>query len=69
MQKQLKGIAYVSVWVIIWGTLGSLIDFPLLENSVYEPGTIWQYITFSLAAMISIIIAIILYPRIFKSDS
>ena len=69
MQKQLKGIGYVSIWVMIWGTLGSLIDFPLLENSVYEPGSIGQYITFSLTAITSIIIAIIFYPRIFKSDS
>ena len=69
MQNKLKGIAYVSVWVIIWGTLGSLIDFPLLQNEVYEASSIGQYITFSLTAIISIVISIILYPRIFKTDS
>jgi len=68
MQKQLKGVAYVSVWVLIWGTLGSLIDFPLLQNSIYEAGSIGQYITFSLTAMFSIFIAVIVYPRIFESD-
>ena len=27
----IKAILYVSLWVIIWGTLGSLIDYPLYK--------------------------------------
>jgi hypothetical protein len=30
MDRTLKGVAYVSVWVVIWGTVASLIDAVLL---------------------------------------
>ena len=32
----IKAILYISVWVIIWGTLGSLIDYPLYKNKIIE---------------------------------
>ena len=32
----IKSILYVSVWVIVWGTLGSLIDYPLYKNKIIE---------------------------------
>ena len=69
MKKQFLGIVYVSVWVLIWGTIGSLIDFPLLQSSVYEAGALGQYATFSLTAFITIILAVIIYPKIFNSES
>ena len=28
----IKVFLYISVWVIIWGTLGSFIDYPLYKN-------------------------------------
>ena len=42
---------------MIWGSVASLIDYPLLKNSIYEEGDIGQYITFSLTAIISILSA------------
>tara|TARA_B100000073_G_C23712155_1_gene564607 strand:+ start:1215 stop:1418 length:204 start_codon:yes stop_codon:yes gene_type:complete len=53
--KNIKIILYISLWVIIWGTVASLIDYPLLKQGVYSEGAIGQYLTFSLTAVISII--------------
>ena len=36
----IKAILYISVWVIIWGTLGSFIDYPLYKNKIYLEGSI-----------------------------
>ena len=44
-KKTLIGVSYVSAWVIIWGTIGSLIDFYFLQNT-YLPGSIGQIATF-----------------------
>ena len=51
-KKPLKIFLYISIWVMIWGSVASLIDYPLLKNSIYEEGDIGQYITFSLTAII-----------------
>jgi len=32
----IKVFLYISVWVIIWGTIGSLVDFPLYKNKIYS---------------------------------
>ena len=50
----IKAILYISVWVIIWGTLGSFIDYPLYKNKIYLEGSIFQYLTFTITALISI---------------
>jgi len=55
--NRFKAILYVSVWVIIWGSIASLIDLPFLKNGVYSEGDLGQYITFSITAMITIIFA------------
>ena len=60
----IKVFLYISVWVIIWGTLGSLIDYPLYKNKIYLEGSIYQYLTFTLTAIISIICAKFLYKQI-----
>ena len=39
----IKVFLYISVWVIIWGTIGSLVDFPLYKNKIYLEGSIYQY--------------------------
>ena len=57
------GVSYVSAWVIIWGTIGSLIDFYFLQNT-YIAGSIGQYSTFIITAFISSIIAIYMFPTI-----
>ena len=46
MNQTLRGITYVSVWVVIWGTVASLMDWMLLTGEVYETGTSGQAITF-----------------------
>jgi len=59
----IKAILYVSAWVIIWGTLGSLIDYPLYKNKIYLEGSIYQYLTFTITAIISIIGAKFFYKK------
>ena len=63
-KKDWFGIAYVSIWVIIWGTIGSLIDLPLLNAEIYIAGSIGQVATFFVTALISIAVSIFLYPKI-----
>ena len=60
----IKAILYISVWVIIWGTLGSFIDYPLYKNKIYLEGSIYQYLTFTVTAFISIISAKLFYKKI-----
>ena len=62
-KKTLLGVSYVSSWVIIWGTIGSLIDFYFLQNT-YLPGSLGQFSTFIITAFLSSIIAIYLFPTI-----
>tara|TARA_B100000902_G_scaffold189873_1_gene181592 strand:- start:324 stop:536 length:213 start_codon:yes stop_codon:yes gene_type:complete len=62
-KKILVGVSYVSAWIIIWGTIGSLIDFYFLQNT-YLPGSIGQFSTFIITAFISSIIAIYIFPKI-----
>ena len=59
-----KIFLYISIWVIIWGTLGSIIDYPLYKNNIYQEGSIYQYLTFTFAATISIVSAKYLYKKI-----
>ena len=60
----IKTILYISVWVIIWGTIGSLVDFPLYKNKIYSEGSIYQYLTFTVTAIISILSAKFFYKKI-----
>ena len=62
-KKTLIGVSYVSAWVIIWGTIGSLIDFYFLQNT-YLPGSSGQFATFIITAFLSSIIAIYIFPTI-----
>jgi len=64
-KKTLVGVSYVSAWIIIWGTIGSLIDFYFLQNT-YLPGSLGQFSTFIITALISSIIAIYMFPKINK---
>ena len=61
----LVGISYVSAWIIIWGTIGSLIDFYFLQNT-YLPGSLGQYLTFIITGITSSIVAIYTFPSINK---
>ena len=64
-KKTLLGVSYVSAWVIIWGTIGSLIDFYFLQNT-YLPGSIGQFSTFIITAFLSSVAAIYMFPTINK---
>ena len=59
-----KIFLYISAWVIIWGSIASLIDLPFLKNGIYSEGDLGQYLTFSLTAMISIICAKNIFSKI-----
>ena len=61
--NSLKVILYISVWVIIWESFGSLIDYPLYKNKIYLEGSIYQYLTFTITAIISIISAKFFYKK------
>ena len=61
--KPIRTILYISVWVIIWGTLGSFIDYPLYKNKIYLEGSLYQYLTFAITAVISIISAQFSYKK------
>ena len=61
--KPIKIILYISFWVIIWGTFGSLIDYPLYKNKIYLEGSLYQYLTFAITAIISIISAKFFYKK------
>ena len=64
-KNTLVGISYVSAWIIIWGTVGSLIDFYFLQNT-YLPGSSGQFLTFIITAIISSITAVFIFPIINK---
>tara|TARA_Y100000589_G_scaffold325125_1_gene362489 strand:- start:200 stop:409 length:210 start_codon:yes stop_codon:yes gene_type:complete len=62
--NKIKIILYISVWVIIWGSIASLIDLPFLKNGIYSEGDLGQYFTFSITAMITIIYAKNIFNKI-----
>ncbi len=62
-KKTLVGISYVSAWVIFWGTVASFIDFYFLQ-STYLPGSLGQFSTFIITALISSITATYLFPTV-----
>tara|TARA_Y100001968_G_scaffold301465_1_gene313756 strand:- start:1710 stop:1925 length:216 start_codon:yes stop_codon:yes gene_type:complete len=64
-KKSLVGISYVSAWIIIWGTIASLIDFYFLQNT-YSPGSIGQFLTFIITGVFSSITAIFIFPIVNK---
>jgi hypothetical protein len=66
MNQTLKGVMYVSVWVVLWGTAASLADFVLLERSIYPTGSIGQGITFLTWGMASAALAVRLSSRFLK---
>jgi len=67
MNKNLFGFIYVSVWVLIWGTIGSLIDFPLLQIDLYNSGSLGQASTFTIVAIISTVCGVKFFSN-FQKD-
>ncbi len=69
MQRTLRGVAYVGVWVLFWGTASSLADAVLLERGAYAAGSWGQAITFVSYAAASAVLAIRLAGRFLRSGS
>ena len=57
MNKTLRGFIYVSTWIMIWGTVSSLMDWILLTGEVYKNGTSGQIITFIAYGAATVVIA------------
>jgi len=68
MNPTLKGVAYVSVWVVLWGTAASVADFVLLERGAYETGTTGQGITVASYGVAALVLAVRLAGRFLKSE-
>lgn len=69
MNQTLRGISYVSVWVVIWGTVASLMDWMLLTGEVYETGTSGQALTFIAYGAASVVMAVRFAPRFLVEPS
>jgi len=68
VERTLKGVAYVSVWVLIWGTVASLIDFVLLEREIYAAASLGQATTFVGYGLATVVLAWRYAPRFLGSD-
>jgi hypothetical protein len=69
MNPKLKAVAYVSIWVLIWGTAASLADLVLLERDIYGSGSIGQVLTFSSYGAATVVLALKLAKRFLKSET
>jgi len=65
-RKDFYGIAYVSISILIWGCVGSIIDYPLLNSNLYLPGSLGQAATFSITGIFTAIVAIIIFKKFFS---
>jgi hypothetical protein len=63
MNSTLRGVVYVSVWVMLWGTAASLADFVLLQRGAYEGGTAGQAVTFASYGLAAVVLAVRLSRR------
>ena len=63
-KKYLIGFIYVSVCILIWGTIGSFVDYPLLQEEIYQPGSFGQLSTFLAVGLLTLFIAVVLFKRI-----
>jgi len=62
--KNIKVVLYISAWVIIWGSVGSLIDYPLYKAEIYSEGSLWQYLTFTITGIICFLIGLKIYKNL-----
>ncbi|MEB3321513.1 MAG: hypothetical protein VKI81_01675 [Synechococcaceae cyanobacterium] len=68
MNPTVRGVVYVSVWVLLWGTAASLADVVLLERGAYAAGTSGQVITFASYGIAAVVLAVRLSGRFLKSQ-
>ena len=57
VDRTFRGVAYVSVWVVIWGTVASLMDWMLLTGEVYETASAGQAVTFIAYGAATVVLA------------
>jgi hypothetical protein len=69
MDRTLRGVVYVSVWVVLWGTAASLADFVLLERGAYSAGTPGQAITFASYGLAAVVLAVRLAGRFLNNQT
>ncbi|MAI96231.1 MAG: hypothetical protein CMN95_05885 [Synechococcus sp. MED650] len=67
MNQTLRGITYVSVWVVIWGTVASLMDWMLLAGEVYDTGSTGQATTFIAYGAATVVMATRFSSRFLRS--
>jgi hypothetical protein len=67
-QEIRRGVIYVSVWVLIWGTLASVADAILLGRGAYETGTSGQALTFAAYGVAAVVLAFRYAPRYLHAD-
>lgn len=67
MDRTIRGVGYVSVWVLLWGTASSLADAVLLERSAYVAGSAGQAVTFASYGLASVVLAVRLAGRFLSS--
>jgi hypothetical protein len=68
MDRTFRGITYVSVWVLLWGTAASIADYVLLEREAYAAGSAGQAITFASYGAACVVLAIKLAGRFLNSS-
>ena len=68
MNPVVRGVLYVSVWVVLWGTVASLIDWVLLTGEVYGTGSLGQASTFIAYGAASAVLAVKLSGRFLAQD-
>ena len=57
VDRSFRGVAYVSGWVVIWGTVASLMDWMLLTGEVYETASAGQAVTFIAYGAATVVLA------------
>jgi len=57
MNSTVRGIVNVSVCVVVWGTVASLMDWMLLVEEVYSEGTSGQLFTFIAYGAATVVLA------------
>jgi hypothetical protein len=61
--KTARGIGYVSAWVLIWGTVASLVDYILLKREIYAAFSVGQGLTFVGYGLAAVVLAVKVAPR------
>jgi hypothetical protein len=63
MNSTVRGVLYVSAWVLSWGTAASLADAVLLQREAYAAGSSGQAITFVSYGLATMVLAVRLSKR------